>query len=142
MIVVSEAFFLHGQGQKNLPEQGPIAKWSMQIPIGTFAISAKVDIRNISSSTVDVKGFIETAGPALIPSETVGETGELTLQANARGQVVLQGTAATNQPATVTLTCQLLGGSSGGRVVVSGGKVTVNRLQDPDRLDIRKPQVQ
>ena len=138
---MSEAFILQGLGNKKLPSQGTTADWVLQIPIGTYAIEARVDIVNRGSGIATANCLISILGPDVIADENVSDAGTLTLAGNAFGQLVLQGATATNQPAAVRLRCTHPGGTTGD-VEFNGARITAYRLQDPDHLSVQKVDVQ
>jgi hypothetical protein len=116
----------------------------MPIPIGTFAMSGKVEFNYLGSGTATVTTNMFTQGSAVINDKTLSDSVSVTLNGDGDGvlgQVALLGTAATNQEATVLLQCRLTGAGTGEDVVISGGRITVYRLQDPDHLKIHDDQV-
>jgi hypothetical protein len=77
---MTEAFFLDGQGKKEIQAGGPNATYLLPVPIGTFAVTAKIEIANRSSGMTAVSGTLSPGGAIIgnkptLDSSSVGMSG-------------------------------------------------------------------
>jgi len=135
---MSEAFHLFGQGEKSI-SVGEFAQWVLSVPIGTFAVTAKVEILSQESGLTNVGVSLNPEGPGIITSETRPDSVNIGLRGVAvRHVATLQAVVATNSPAKVFVRC----GISTGSAQISKGTITAIRLVDPNHLHIENQIVQ
>jgi hypothetical protein len=135
---MSEAFHLFGQGKKSI-SVGEFAQWVLSVPIGTFAVTAKVEILSQESGLTNVPASLSSEGQGIITSETRPDSVNIGLNGFAeRNVATLQAVVATNSPAKVFLRC----GVTTGNAQISNGTITAIRLDDPNHLHITNQNVQ
>ena len=134
---MSEAFYMQGTGTKSIggPSQPTNAEWAMPIPIGTFAVTATVEVQKLGSGPVVVFASLSPEGGPngdIISSETRSDSiGVGMADAAERRVATLQAVVGTYQPAKVFLRCTA---STPARV--GSATMIVHRLTDPNHLSI------
>ena len=136
---MAEAFFLVGLGKKLVQAGGANAVYALKLPIGTFAITAKVEVTNKNSGITVVNGTLSPEGSGTIANKTTIDSCAVGMSGAAdRDVLVLQAVVGTNSAATVFLRCAATAGSA----EIAGGTITAIRLDDPNHLHITKANIQ
>jgi hypothetical protein len=136
---MTEAFHLVGFGKKEIEANSGGAQWVLPIPVGTFAVTAKVEVFSKESGITNVATSLSPEGPGTIGGETRADSVSIGLNGAAeRGVATLQAVVGTNSPAKVFLRCNATFGSA----EVSSGRITAVRLVDPNHLHITSANVQ
>ena len=131
------AFFAAGQGSREVVPGGPSAVYTQNLPIGTFAVVARIRARNRINGLTVVQGAVSFQGSAIIGAKTENDLTTVVLQPDDAETLVLQAVVATNAPATVFLQC----GATTGRAEISAGRITTVQLKDPNALTITRPPI-
>jgi hypothetical protein len=129
------AFFAEGQGSKEIVAGGANAVYKQPLPIGTFAVIARIQARNRINGLTVVQGALSFQGGALIGPKTTNDLSTVLLKPDEAETLVLHAVLATNASATVFLQC----GVTTGRAEISAGRITTIQLKDPNALTITKP---
>jgi hypothetical protein len=132
------AFFAEGQGSKEIVAGGATAVYKQPLPIGTFAVIARIRARNRINGLTAVQGALSFQGGALIGPKTTNDLSTVVLKQDEAETIVLHAVLATNAAATVFLQC----GVTAGKAEISAGRITTIQLKDPNALTITKPTIE